>query len=65
MIDHHVKAVVELTELSSSEMEQMQGGAVCHGVSVLAWARVDGVSRTEASAAPYQGRRSSGGYVPT
>ena len=31
-------------ELSLAEMEQVQGGAICHGVSALAWARVDGVS---------------------
>ena len=33
-----------LVELSRAEMETMQGGAICHGVSVLAWARVDGES---------------------
>jgi hypothetical protein len=34
----------QLLELSTGEMEQTQGGAICHGTTVLAWARVDGVS---------------------
>jgi hypothetical protein len=33
-----------LLDLSTGEMEQTQGGAICHAKTVLAWARVDGVS---------------------
>jgi hypothetical protein len=55
----------EMMDLSEFEMEEAHGGATCHGVTVLAWARDAGVAPTESNSAPYQGRRSSGGYVPT
>jgi hypothetical protein len=55
----------KMLDLSAVEMAETHGGAVCHGVTVLAWARDSGGAATESSSAPYQGRRSSGGYVPT
>jgi hypothetical protein len=33
-----------LADLLVEEAEQIKGGPLCHGVSALAWARVDGVS---------------------
>lgn len=31
-------------ELTDAELDGIKGGPLCHGVSVLAWAKVDGVS---------------------
>ena len=39
---------VELLELSTAETMQIQGGEVCHGVTVLAYARVDGATLSNA-----------------
>lgn len=36
-------AFTELS-LTDEELDGIKGGAICHGVSALAWARVDGVS---------------------
>ena len=44
MNDINFQRAEGLFDLSLAEMEQSHGGAVCHGVSVLAYARVDGVS---------------------
>jgi hypothetical protein len=49
-------------ELSALEMEQVQGGD--YPVETLAW-YWGGSNPIQSQEAPYQGRRSSGGYVPT
>jgi hypothetical protein len=46
MSDRKNRLIEDLVELSGEEMAQVQGGAICHGVSVLAWARVDGADES-------------------
>ena len=53
--------VHEMPELSSQEMMQVQGGDVCHGVSVLAYARVDGVSLAQGDYNTWRQNYGSGG----
>lgn len=34
-------------ELKANQLERVVGGAICNGVSMIAWARVDGESLQE------------------
>lgn len=42
----HAPATVQMEDLrlTDEELDGIKGGPVCHGTTVLAWARVDGVS---------------------
>jgi hypothetical protein len=49
-MNHSARTTVQLTNnqlwqmLSDDESQAIKAGATCHGMTVLAWARVDGVS---------------------
>ena len=39
--DKQTESLADL-ELTTEQAEETKAGAICHGVSALAWARVDG-----------------------
>lgn len=61
MPQQNERPVHEMPELSSQEMMQIQGGAVCHGVSVLAYARVDRATLAAGELAMWRQNFGSGG----
>lgn len=45
-VEAHEPASLKITDLNLTDAEanEIKGGTICHGKTVLAWARVDGVS---------------------